>query len=70
MISNTWAEQDLELHERQAEEWLMSRPECDWCQEPIQEEYYFETEDGECLCEDCFRQYARDNFMKLIPEKE
>ena len=69
-MATTWAEQDFEDREDRQGQWLAARPVCDMCQEPIQEDSYFEPEPGDCLCEDCFRMYARDNFMKLVPEKE
>lgn len=70
ILEKTWAEQDLQKHEQEQERWLSTRPVCDMCQEPIQEDFYFEPEPGDCLCEDCFRMYARDNLMRLIPETE
>lgn len=69
-MTDTWAEQDFERHEQEQEKWLSSRPVCDLCGEPIQDDIYFEPEPGDILCEDCFRQYARDNYMKIIPESE
>ena len=66
MLTSTWAEQDLARREREQEEWLRSRPVCEMCEEPIQEDHYFAPESGMCLCEDCFRQYVYDNFIKDI----
>lgn len=66
ILEKTWAEQDLQKHEEQAEKWLASRPVCDLCQEPIQDDVYFEPEPGECLCGECFRQYVYDNFVREI----
>lgn len=66
MLSTTWAEQDLERHEREQEEWLLSRPVCVYCDEPIQEDIYFEPEPGQIYCEECFREYVRDNFLHEI----
>ena len=65
-MADTWTIQDFERHEREKEEWLRSRPICDQCGEPIQEDFYMEPEPGAILCEDCFRQYARDNFLREI----
>ena len=62
----TWAEQDLEKREREQEKWLASRPVCDLCQEPIQDDVYFEPEPNVCLCGGCFRQYVYDNFLRDI----
>lgn len=66
MLNTTWAEQDLELHEREQEEWLRSRPVCVYCDEPIQEEVYFEPEPGMIYCSECFGDYVRDNIMHYI----
>ena len=55
MLNTTWAEQDLQKHEREQESWLASRPVCDLCQEPIQDDVYFEPEPNVCLCGGCFR---------------
>lgn len=55
-----------ELMRREAEEesWLKTRPVCDWCGEPIQEEsaIYFDTQ-HKWLCDACaddFRRYTED----------
>ena len=37
----TWIIQDHEQHERDQEEWLRTRPKCDECGEPIQDDHYF-----------------------------
>ena len=63
-------DRDLERHERQQEEWLKSRPVCDMCGEPIQDDIYFEPEPGTCYCDECFALYVRDNFIRDIPEPE
>lgn len=62
----TWAEQDLMKREREQEAWLRSRPECACCCEPIQDDVYFEPEPGEIMCQECFEQYVRDNFLHEI----
>lgn len=66
MLTTTWAEQDLERREREQEEWLRSRPVCEFCGDPIQEEVYYEPEPGMKYCPDCFSEYVRDNFLHEI----
>lgn len=66
ILEKTWAEQDFQKHEQKQERWLASRPVCDMRQEPIQDDVYFEPEPGEILCQECFEQYVRDNFLHEI----
>ena len=70
MLNTTWAEQDLARHEREQEEWLKSRPVCDLCGEPIQDDVFYEPEPGMVYCYDCFNDYVHDNIMKFIPESD
>lgn len=70
ILEKTWAEQDFQKHEQEQERWLASRPVCDMCQEPIQDDIYFEPEPGTCYCDECFALYVRDNFIRDIPETE
>ena len=44
---------DAELTQLDQERWLESRPVCDCCGEPIQDDYYFYMGEGERICEDC-----------------
>ena len=53
----TWAEQQLAQREREQERWLNSRPVCDVCGEPIQDDYFYKPED-EIMCEACFNDYV------------
>lgn len=53
----TWAEQQLVQREREQERWLNSRPVCDVCGEPIQDDYFYKPED-EIMCESCFNDYV------------
>ena len=50
-----------ERHERKQEKWLGSRPLCSCCNEPIQEDYYYEINE-EKICAECLR----INFMRII----
>ena len=65
MLNTTWAEQDLARHEREQEEWLKSRPVCDQCGEPIQDDAMFEFE-NETYCTECWDMFVNVNFLKLI----
>lgn len=53
------------IHEREEEEWLAGRPECDGCGEAIQTDYYFEDE-GDRFCERCWADHVRDYFLKYV----
>lgn len=49
---------------RWAEEWLNSRPVCDICGQPIQENHMFEV-DNEQICPDCIEGWLRQ-FKVMI----
>lgn len=49
---------------KQAQE-LKKCPVCETCGEPIQEDVYFEDEDGK-FCEDCWHEHVRDVYMKMV----
>lgn len=66
ILETTWAEQDLMEHEQEQERWLAGRPICDACMEPIQDDFYFEPEPGDCFCQECFEEYARSNYLRVI----
>lgn len=53
-----WEQHDAE---QQAE--LDNLPICEYCEEPIQSDYYYEI-GNECICEDCLN----DNFRRYIEE--
>ncbi len=50
-----------EAHERQKEAWLAKRPVCADCDEPIQDDHYFDI-NGEAICPDCME----GNYRKEI----
>lgn len=62
-----WMIRDFERREREKEEWIRSRPVCDRCGEPIQEEGYYEVE-GNKICEDCWHDFSMENFWQPIEE--
>lgn len=49
---------DFERHDREQQEWLDSRPVCDGCFNPIQDDFYYDIYDQK-ICEDCLKQYFR-----------
>jgi formylmethanofuran dehydrogenase subunit E len=50
-------------HDAEQEEWLSKRPVCEYCGEPIQDDYLYKI-GGELYCEECmndlFRHDAED----------
>jgi formylmethanofuran dehydrogenase subunit E len=48
-----------ERHDAEQQAKLEKLPVCDYCEEPIQSDYYYEI-DNECICEECLN----DNFRK------
>lgn len=48
----------LEAHEARLARAEANAPICAWCGEPIQSEYYYETDNGELVCEDCWDDYC------------
>lgn len=51
-------------YEAAKEEELMALPYCDICGEPCLGDGYYEPESGVTVCEDCWDQYAHDNFWR------
>ena len=49
---------DFNEHDYMQMKWLDSRPECDICKKPIQDEYAYRIE-GEVICEDCLNRHYR-----------
>lgn len=47
-----------ERRERDAERWLAKLPVCDYCEQHIQDDHYYEI-DGEIICPDCLESYFR-----------
>lgn len=47
-----------ERHEREQERWLAKLPVCDYCEQHIQDDHYYEI-DGEIICPDCLESYFR-----------
>jgi formylmethanofuran dehydrogenase subunit E len=54
---------DFERHDAEQQAKLDKLPLCEYCEEPIQSDYYYEI-GNECICEDCLN----DNFRKEVEE--
>lgn len=50
---------DFERYDSEQQAMLDELPLCEYCEEPIQDNYYYEI-DNECICEDCLNR----NFRK------
>lgn len=48
----------FDIYDAQQSDWLKTRPICDGCGEPIQEDSYFDF-NGTKLCEQCVEEYRR-----------
>ena len=59
---------DAERTQLDQERWLELRPVCDYCNNYIQDDHYFEPEVGMIICDDCLRQYCVDNYKIEIGE--
>lgn len=47
-----------EAHEAEQEKWLGKMPKCDYCNDPIQDDFYYEI-NGEVICECCLDRFFR-----------
>jgi formylmethanofuran dehydrogenase subunit E len=45
-------------HDAETEEWLSKRPICEYCDEPIQDEFLYDI-DGTLYCEECMKELFR-----------
>lgn len=54
---------DFERYDAEQQKQLDKLPKCSICDEPIQDDYYYEI-NAECICEDCLN----DNFRKDIED--
>lgn len=52
---------DFYKHDAEQSDWLTSRPKCCDCEEPVQDDFYFEV-GGEVYCEDCLNA----NFRRVV----
>lgn len=51
---------DFNRLEREQQKWLETLPVCDVCDEPIQDEHYFQK-DGENICLHCLEHFMKRN---------
>lgn len=56
-------DRDAAVHLAQCDAEAKRLPQCDKCDYPIEDEYYFEDEDG-IFCENCWHNVVRDKYMK------
>ena len=49
---------DAEMHEAEQERQLSELPVCDHCEQPIQDEHYYEVNGGN-ICPECLETYFR-----------
>lgn len=49
---------DFNRHEHRKQKWLDSRPVCDHCEDPIQDDHYYLI-NGDNICPDCMETYFR-----------
>lgn len=54
-------------YDRQQQKKLDRLPVCEYCREPIQDDFYYEI-DGEILCHDCLDEVYRKEFHEFYGE--
>lgn len=54
----------LMAHEREKDRWLSRRPVCSFCEQAIQEEFFYEI-DCEMVCEDCLKLHFRRTVQEV-----
>lgn len=59
MFPNEPAFADFDRREAEHERYLAKLPKCSCCGEPIQEDYYYEFEDGKKICPECLNENYR-----------
>lgn len=56
---------DFDRWEEEKERAIAKLPRCDYCNEPIQDDYCYDL-DGEVICEDCLNRHFRKLTMDLM----
>ena len=51
-------EREFDIRDAEEARWLRSRPVCDICGEPIQEDHYYDL-NSEIVCDDCLDSYLK-----------
>lgn len=49
---------DFEHHDREQAKRLAKLPKCDYCEDPVQDDFYYEI-NGEVICECCLDRFFR-----------
>ena len=63
-----WEREDILDAWHDAQDILLERrPHCDWCDQPIQENTYYEI-DGLMICEHCLTDYMDDKHLCELEE--
>ena len=52
-------------HDAEQSAWEERLPKCDFCGEPIQDEYLYDI-DGEIYCEECMKEHFRKSVDKYM----
>lgn len=55
----------FEQYQRERDNWLGSRPKCDYCDEPIQDDYFYRIE-GSKVCRDCLKNFVEETCKETI----
>lgn len=63
---DTWDAYHGWTNSKSYREWKANRPVCAYCGEPILEEFEFQFDNGDHVCESCVHDYVADNFRKYI----
>lgn len=56
-----------EAHDAEQSAWEAKLPVCEFCGEPIQDDYLYDI-DGEIYCEECMIEHFRKNTEKYMKE--
>ena len=59
---------DSSARDAEHERWLETRPICDMCGGPVQDDHYYTDGCIDVCCPDCWGQYCIDNFLVDIRE--
>lgn len=56
---------DFEHHDWEQAKQLAKLPECDYCNDPIQDDFYYEI-NGEIICEHCLDHFFRKDVEDYV----
>ena len=63
---NSWDDWNEWSQRNSFREWKDSRPVCAYCGKPILEEFCYEFDNGDKVCEGCVSDYIWDHHRKYI----